>query len=197
RGLSPEDVLAPREGFARRVARRAAETGEAVVTADALLEGGPKRPGVLGAGLRSVLAAPVRSPDGRRGSLYLDHRFQIGVFGARELKLTEAVADQCALACGRLALERAVEVSRGVERGDAQRELLRREAKGVARPTVEPARFYGLVGRSGPLRRTIARLAEASRHDDPILIFGPHGVGKETAARALHQASSRTARKLV
>lgn len=197
RGLTPVEVLSARESFARSVARGVAESGEPFVTKGALRESGLVRAATAGADLRSVLAAPVRSPDGRRGALYLDHTSQVGVFGGRELKLAEAIADQCALACGRAALERAVQRARGAEPIEVPREPTPREARSPSRPTVEPARFFGLVGRSGSLRRAIARLAEAARNDDPILVFGPHGVGKERAARALHLAGTRSQRPVV
>jgi tetratricopeptide (TPR) repeat protein len=187
RGASAEELRGALHRSSRAIARKAAETGEAVLTADEIVEG----PGAVGAGPRSILAAPVRSPDGRRGALYLDHGYEIGIFGARELKLVEAVADQCALALGRAALENAIAHHRGVAPGEAQRELLRAEARGVAKPTVEPARFHGLVGRSAPLRRAIARLDEAARTEKPVLIVGPRGIGKERAARALHAAGPR------
>jgi hypothetical protein len=195
RGVTEGELLSPSELFARTTAHRAAESRSAAVPADGILEDARKRSGLVVP--RSVLAVPVRSPDGRRGALYLDHVSESGVFGARERKLVEAVADQCALACGRAALERARERAIGPERGQTPRGLLRSAHRAPVRPFVEPARFFGLVGHSGPLRRAIARLVEAARTDDPILIFGPHGVGKEKAARALHAASARSQRPFV
>ncbi len=171
RGLDEPELRSSRQKFSRRVAKRAADTGELVVTAD--VHGMTEKKQVIGQGLRSVLAAPVRTHDGRKAVLYLDHRFQMGIFGARELRLVEAIADQCALAIGRGWLE----------------ERVRPAAH--ARPTVEPVRFHGISGRSRVLRKLVGRLAEAARTERPVLVTGPRGVGKEHAARALHSASGR------
>jgi len=56
---------------------------------------------------------------------------------------------------------------------------------------------YGIVGESPCtwlLRERLAYLAERTSH---VLITGPSGTGKEGAARALHQRSSRNARPLI
>jgi transcriptional regulator with GAF, ATPase, and Fis domain/tetratricopeptide (TPR) repeat protein len=188
RGIDAEELRSSKQRFSRRAAKRAADSGEPVVTADALKDASSKKASVLGQGLRSVLAAPVRVLDGRRGALYLDHRFQMGIFGARELRLVEAIADQCALAIGRAALEARVrERSFDLEppaSGTPSRPL-------GPRPTVEPLRFHGLAGRSAAHRRAIAKLAELARGDSAVLLSGPRGAGKEHAARALHAASRR------
>jgi len=51
--------------------------------------------------------------------------------------------------------------------------------------------FYGLLGRSLRMRQVYALLERASVSDVPILIEGETGTGKELAAEAIHQASTR------
>lgn len=63
---------------------------------------------------------------------------------------------------------------------------LRREAR-------EAAGYTGLVGRSEAMERVRERVARLSASDDPVLLVGEPGTGKELAARLLHQRSSRHA----
>ncbi|MCO5171639.1 MAG: sigma 54-interacting transcriptional regulator [Planctomycetes bacterium] len=188
-----DEVDRPRERFARRCAHKAAETGELVLSGDVLVDQPPGR-GVhrVGLGLRSVLAAPVTSPDGRRAALYLDHPFQLGRFGRREVELLEVVADQCALLVGRDVIEAALHRRRGFSPGLEQRRFLEARAT-LERPPVvrfgDPA--WGLVGRSAQFRAVVDALTAAAPTDEAVLIEGPAGVGKGVLARALHQASGR------
>ena len=178
-----DEKALPGERVALAAARRTALSGEPVVIADARAPRSSEDRAAPGTSPRSVVAATVRAGE-RRGALYLDHRFQMGIFGARELRLAEAIADQCALALVRLALE---ERLRARDEGSSEA-----AARPAPKPVVEPARFHGLVGRSPSLRKTIARIAELASGERPVLVTGPGGVGKELAARALHAAGRRS-----
>ncbi|MEO0604206.1 MAG: sigma 54-interacting transcriptional regulator, partial [Myxococcota bacterium] len=50
----------------------------------------------------------------------------------------------------------------------------------------------GLVGESAAMWRVRAQVAFLARRHEPVLITGPSGTGKELAARAIHDRSSRT-----
>ncbi|MCA9610627.1 MAG: protein kinase, partial [Myxococcales bacterium] len=64
----------PRDRFARRCAFRAAERGQLVLSADVKVPAPVReRACLLGIGLRSVVAAPIKLPDGKRGVLFVDH----------------------------------------------------------------------------------------------------------------------------
>ncbi|MFO0868597.1 MAG: sigma-54 dependent transcriptional regulator [Pirellulales bacterium] len=51
----------------------------------------------------------------------------------------------------------------------------------------------GLIGRSPPMQEVFKRIALAAGADISVLIRGESGVGKELAARAIHQHSARAA----
>ena len=53
------------------------------------------------------------------------------------------------------------------------------------------AGFGGLIGASTSMRELFAQMSRVARSDAPVLILGETGTGKELAARALHDASSR------
>ncbi|MBI2374081.1 MAG: sigma 54-dependent Fis family transcriptional regulator [Deltaproteobacteria bacterium] len=65
------------------------------------------------------------------------------------------------------------------------------DAETVTVETFEGDAFNGLLGRSPPMRRLMAELARAAPSEAPILLLGETGVGKEVAARAIHDASPR------
>ncbi len=64
----------------------------------------------------------------------------------------------------------------------------------AARPSGGESRLVGESPATVQLRRLITRLADA---DEPVLLTGETGTGKEVAARALHQASQRAEQPFV
>jgi two-component system, NtrC family, response regulator GlrR len=59
------------------------------------------------------------------------------------------------------------------------------------------ARFGPMVGTSIPMRELFARLARVARSEATVLIQGETGTGKEVAAQAIHDASSRAGEPFV
>lgn len=51
--------------------------------------------------------------------------------------------------------------------------------------------FYGLIGRSEPMKEIFILIKEISQSSAPILIQGETGVGKEMVANAIHKTSAR------
>jgi len=51
--------------------------------------------------------------------------------------------------------------------------------------------FYGIIGRSEPMKEIFTLIKEISQSSAPILIQGETGVGKEMVANAIHKTSAR------
>ena len=66
-------------------------------------------------------------------------------------------------------------------------------AERASLPLYDADDFFGLVGRSAPMRALTARLAALAQTDTTALIQGETGTGKERVAEALHLASRRAA----
>ena len=60
--------------------------------------------------------------------------------------------------------------------------------------TAEAFRFGDIIYRSEPMERLVARAKKAAPRSVPVLIEGESGTGKELLARAIHQASTRSAK---
>ena len=60
-----------------------------------------------------------------------------------------------------------------------------------------PERAIEIVGRSPRLEETLKRVAKVARYDDPVLVYGESGVGKESLAQAIHLLGNRSAHPFV
>ncbi len=65
----------------------------------------------------------------------------------------------------------------------------------VREPTVAAANT--IVGNSAPMQQLFRQIALAAQHDEPVLITGESGVGKELVAHAIHQNSERSKNDIV
>ena len=142
--------------------------------------------------VRSIICVPMVLRDELRGVLYLDHRFERGAFGERDLPILEAFAAQAGLA-----LETASLLADRSELGKTLRDL---EALRASHPegSVEPAparppaaapgftRFGRLVGRAPAMGALYEAIERAARTRAPVLILGESGTGKELVAHEVH-----------
>lgn len=60
-----------------------------------------------------------------------------------------------------------------------------------------PDHAIEIVGRSPRLEETLKRVAKVARYDDPVLVYGESGVGKESLAQAIHLLGNRSAQPFV
>ena len=155
--------------------------------------------------LRSVLAAPVSGPEDSIGMIYLDNRFERGVFQEAQLSFIRMFADQAAIALQNAALhasnqKRLEELT--MAKSEVE-ELNRVLADRVAQTNVElmevkehvlrdldqaPLKYSyaNIIGQSRPMRDVFHLLDKVTDSDVPVLIHGESGTGKELVARALH-----------
>jgi transcriptional regulator with PAS, ATPase and Fis domain len=121
-------------------------------------------------GVCSVVVVPVLGPEEGRGILYLDSSLPAR-FCLDQVRTLEGIAAVAGPALARLSTD-----------------LL---AKDQA-PVVETSfRFGSMVAVSKGMREVVERLRRASGSSTPLLIHGESGVGKELAARGVHEASER------
>jgi transcriptional regulator with GAF, ATPase, and Fis domain len=126
--------------------------------------------------LRSVICCPLLDRSEVLGAIYLDNRFAIQVYHDEHRRLLEVFSAQAALSLAQ-----------------AQRRPRGRAKLGEP----EPSSTSALVGVSAAMVELRALIRKLAVSDAPVLISGETGTGKELAARALHSASPRRARRLV
>ncbi|MDJ0523310.1 MAG: sigma 54-interacting transcriptional regulator [Planctomycetota bacterium] len=155
--------------------------------------------------LRSVLAAPVRGDQGAVGTIYLDNRFERGVFQERQLPFIAMFADFAAVALQNAMLHASNE-KRLEELTTAKsevEELNRILSERVAQTSAElmevkehvlrdldqaPLKYSytNIIGKSRRMRDVFHLLDKVTDSDVPVLIHGESGTGKELVARAIH-----------
>lgn len=155
----------------RSLVRRVALTGRPLLLEDAAVAP-PSGAGesVSAQELRSVLAVPLLGRRGQTlGVLYLDDPGSAGRFGASELSVLTGFANRL-----------------GPQLESSLREVLRRASAAQPAPTLAAT-----TSASPSMRAALELLARASEADVSLLLCGEAGVGKEHAARLVHESSSR------
>jgi serine/threonine-protein kinase PknK len=210
RNLARHDLSGEQLALSQTIARRALETGEAVVATDALSTLGDLHASVHALRLRSIVAVPLLARGEALGVVYLDDRVRRGAFGARELAWVRVVASQAALAIAdardAVLLRRA---ARRAERARARLETVlgQREAElDVTRTQLDLARgeptstrftYDEIAGRSEPMRELLRLVDRVTTSEVPVLVVGESGTGKELVARAVHKNGPRARRAFV
>jgi sigma-B regulation protein RsbU (phosphoserine phosphatase) len=119
RGLDQNTIDAPESQVSRSVIDRVAQEGKPLLTSNAQNENWlSQRQSVMFLGLRSVLCVPLQLKDETLGVIYVDNRFQVGIFNASDLELLTAIAASAAIA-----IENARLYHLAVEKGRLEREL--------------------------------------------------------------------------
>jgi transcriptional regulator with GAF, ATPase, and Fis domain len=162
--------------------------------------------------LRAVLCLPLSTRGKSMGFLYLDNRFEEGVFQDVDLGLLDAFAAQAAIALenARLLqenLHRQGELERSKEKVEELNRILqdqvRRQSaeldqvKEVLRArhgeTKLKYSYPEMVGRSRRHQDLLRLLDRVIDTQVPVLIHGESGSGKELVARAIHYQGARKA----
>jgi len=206
------------EQFSRTIAGKVLQGGLPLISVDAERDGRlASYESVHAKLITAVACVPIFSPQGASiGALYLETRAGVRPDFADELSTLQAFADQAAIALtGARHLRELSEKSVALERQNRElsevqerlRELLgkrtarlrevRQELRATRTQLGAHSGYAGLVGTSPAMRRVYQLISRIVDTDVPVLIQGESGTGKEVVARAIHQGSSRSERKLV
>ncbi|MBN2490613.1 MAG: sigma 54-interacting transcriptional regulator [Planctomycetes bacterium] len=210
RNFRREEVTDPEYEVSRSIARDVARQGRSLLTANAEEDERFRTAGsVAKLKLRSVLCVPLRSGDTSIGALYLDNRFEKGLFSEDEVFLLEAFSSQAALALRNADLFAALKESRDqvaelnrqlrgrVETQEAELEKVRRVLATHQESLTFRYCYASIVGRSPAMAGLLKTLDRITPTNLPVLIVGESGTGKELIARAIHFNSPRAGRPFV
>jgi len=206
------------EQFSRTIAGKVLQSGVPLISVDAERDGRlASFESVHAKLITAVACVPIFSPQGASiGALYLETRSGVRPDFADELSMLQAFADQAAIALtGARLLRELREKSLAVEQQNRElsevqgrlRDLLgkrtarlrevRQELRATRTQLGAHSSYAGLVGTSPAMRRIYQLIGRIKDTDVPVLIQGESGTGKEVVARAIHQGSVRSERKLV
>jgi transcriptional regulator with GAF, ATPase, and Fis domain len=125
----------------------------------------------------AVLAAPLHGPDGLVGLLLLGKHLLDIPYDENHVAMFESIAVLVELALSR-------------HRGEVEDEPVRKPAKPSEKRRKHPA-LVSLIGESDALLEACDDLVAVAPTRFPVLLQGESGVGKELAARAIHDLSDR------
>lgn len=201
RNFEQEDVQDADAGFSASIVERVMETGEAIVTANAVED--DRFQGNLSINAiraRSVMCLPFRLRGETVGAAYLDNRLQMAAFDEDGRDTLMSLVDLAAAAIDRARLydeneQRAQELEvlnqRLEQRVDIQdRELV--QVKDRLRVAGQPEGVYPqIIGDSASMKEVLKLLDKVVKTEEPVLITGESGTGKELIARAIHAHGPR------
>ncbi len=217
RNFAQEEVLSPEFKISRTIASRVMATGVPELTTNAQEDDRFRDlQSVADLRLRSVLCIPIRVQGEVAGVLYVDNRLQQQVFQEREKALLLSLADHAGTA---IATARNLEQLRGKQvelqqaldrvdqlnaalKGQLQEKTteltqIREEISAQSLGQRSKYDYKQIVGNGRGMRAVFALLDKYIEADDPVLITGDSGTGKELIARAIHAHSRRSGRPFV
>ncbi|MFN7589459.1 MAG: sigma 54-interacting transcriptional regulator [Planctomycetota bacterium] len=211
RNFAQEEVLSPEFKISRTIANRVMSTGVPELTTNAQEDDRFRDlQSVTDLRLRSVLCIPIRVRNEIAGVLYVDNRLQQTVFQEREKALLLSLADHAGTA---IVNARNVEQLRGKQvelqsaldrvdqlnaalKGQLQEKTseltqIREELSTQSLSTRSKYDYKQIVGTGRAMRGVFALLDKYIEAEDPVLVTGDSGTGKELVARAIHAHSRR------
>ena len=136
RGMDQQDIEESEFKISRGIVERAAKDATPLLTSNAQLDQRfDTRASVKLYGLRSVLCVPIIQKEKTLGVIYVDNRFQNGIFMQDDLELLTSIASSAGIAIDNARLYRIA-----VEKGRMERELqMAREVQVNLIPAVTPS----------------------------------------------------------
>ena len=211
RNFAQEEVLSPEFKISRTIANRVMSTGVPELTTNAQEDDRFRDlQSVADLRLRSVLCIPIRVHGEIAGVLYVDNRLQQTVFQEREKALLLSLADHAgtAIHTARNVEQlrgKQVELQQALDRVDQLNAALKGQ---LAEKTTELTQireeisaqslgqrnkydYKQIVGAGRAMRGVFALLDKYIEAEEPVLVTGDSGTGKELVARAIHAQSRR------
>jgi transcriptional regulator with GAF, ATPase, and Fis domain/tetratricopeptide (TPR) repeat protein/predicted Ser/Thr protein kinase len=195
RNMNRESLKGGEQVLSLSVIHRAMESGEAVATDNALQDPRFRDAQSVHLGqLKSILALPVKGPQGILGVFYLDHPLKDGLFQGdilRALRLFEGLA-ALALQKGRMIEELKTKNENLSNQVDEQLSQMERLTQEVKESRIKLKNEYSeIIGRSPKMMGALSLVDKVTDAKVPVWIYGESGTGKEAIARALHFNSAR------
>ena len=212
RNFAQEEVLSPEFKISRTIATRVMASGVAELTTNAQEDDRFRDlQSVADLRLRSVLCIPIRTHSEVGGVLYVDNRLQQQVFQEREKTLLMSLSDHAGTAIvNARAMEelrrKQVELQAALDRVDQLNGALKGQLQETTSELSQikeeiSAQSLGLrskydykqiVGAGSAMRAVFDLLDKYIEADDPVMVTGDSGTGKELVARAIHVHSRRS-----
>ncbi|MHC4953014.1 MAG: sigma 54-interacting transcriptional regulator [Planctomycetota bacterium] len=205
RNFQKEDVMNAEAGFSRSIAEEVAKEGEPILTVDATSDNRfVQFASIHEIAPRSVMCLPFKEKTGVTiGVVYIDNRIARGVFGKEHLRILQSFADLAAGAIHRARLTREREhllsrlnaalaelKNKYEEQGGKLKEM--KQALKLRQDELETKYSYKqIIGDSKSMRTVFRLLDKVVESEEPVLIEGENGTGKELIARAIHYNGSR------
>ncbi len=203
RNFDKEAVRNPEFKVSHSIAEEVLKTGKPTLTADAQQDGKLSAAySVTDLKLRSVVCVPFKVKERILGCLYLDNRFETGLFSEDDLWLLEAFSEQAAIAIEttRLIEENLVKQEQLERLTKLQDEKLERQEQDIKQKQAQlelKYTYHNIVGRSKRIQDIFHILDRVTDSDVPVLIEGESGTGKELVAKAIHFNGSRKKARFV
>jgi transcriptional regulator with GAF, ATPase, and Fis domain/pSer/pThr/pTyr-binding forkhead associated (FHA) protein len=211
RNFDRESIKKPEFKVSHSVAEEVLKTAKPIISADALTDPNlPAAGSVADLKLRSLLCIPFRIREQVLGCVYIDNRFETGLFTEADLPLLQGFADQAATAIENARLfeenqRRQDELKRSHEEIERLNDQLKAKVEkqyaelAKVKQDLDSRRadvplkhdFSSIIGSSRAMKEVFRLLDRVIDTDEPVFVHGESGTGKELAARAIHFNSSR------
>ena len=211
RNFDRESIKKPEFKVSHSVAEEVLRTGKPIISADALTDPNlPAAGSVADLKLRSLLCIPFRVREQSLGCVYIDNRFETGLFSEVDLPLLQGFADQAAIAIENARLfeenqRRQDELKRSHEEIERLNDQLKQKVEkqyaelAKVKQDLDSRRadvplkhdFSSIIGNSRAMTEVFRLLDRVIDTDEPVFVHGESGTGKELVARAIHCNSPR------